>query len=75
MTRAELLLAALGVVSGVLLVLMLFVAVLGVVGRGVLGEAMRSAHDAMIFVMAFFPLYAVVLTVALAWWIYKRDAR
>ncbi|MEJ7653849.1 MAG: hypothetical protein WKH64_11195 [Chloroflexia bacterium] len=48
--------------SGVLLVLMLFVA-LGVVGRGVLGEAMRSAHDAMI---SYILQDAVVLTVALA---------
>jgi hypothetical protein len=56
-----------------LLVLMLFITILGVVGRGALGGLMDSSNGVMFFVMVFFPLFAVALMVALGWWIYKRD--
>ncbi|MDQ3855549.1 MAG: hypothetical protein M3281_04050 [Chloroflexota bacterium] len=75
MTRRDLVLAVLGLLSAVLIVLMLFVTVLGVVGRGLLGELMRDTHGVMFFVMVGFPLYAVVLTAALGWWIFRREGR
>ena len=73
LTRRELLLVVLGVTSAALLVLMLFVTILGVIGRGILGGLMANTHGVMFFVMVFFPLYAVVLTLALAWWIFRRE--
>lgn len=73
MSRREWGLAAIAFVSMLLLVLMLFITILGVVGRGALGGLMDSSNGVMFFVMVFFPLFAVALMVALGWWIYKRD--
>ena len=73
MTRRDFAVAALTFVGVLLLVLMLFVTVLGVVGRGVLGGLMQDTNGLMFFVMVFFPIFGVVLMAALTWWIYRRD--
>ncbi len=73
MTRRELAIAVLTFLSMLLLVLMLFVTILGVVGRGVFGGLMDDTSGVMFFVMVFFPLFAVGLMAALGWWIYKRE--
>jgi hypothetical protein len=73
LTRRELLIVALTFVGVLLLVAMLFVTILGVLGRGLMGEVMAGAHGVMFFVMVFFPLFAVGLLAALGWWILKRE--
>ena len=73
MTRRELLLVVLGVVSAVFIVLMLFITVLGVLGRGLMGGLMRETSGVMFFVMASMPLFLTALTLALAWWIIRRE--
>ncbi len=73
MTRRELAVVVLTFLGVLLLVLMLFVTILGVVGRGVFGNLMDDTSGVMFFVMVFFPLFAVGLMAALGWWIYKRE--
>lgn len=73
MTRREIVIAALGFLSAVLLAVMLFVTVLGVLGRGIMGGLMDDTSGVMFFLMVFFPLYAVVIVGALAWWIFRRE--
>ena len=73
MTRRELVIVALSFIGVVLLVLMLFVTILGVAGRGIVGDLMRDTHGVMFFVMVFFPVFAVALLVVLSWWIFRRE--
>lgn len=73
MTRRDVVIAALGFVSAVLIIAMLFVTVLGVLGRGIMGGLMQNTSGVMFFVMVSFPIYAVLLMAALFWWIFKRE--
>ena len=65
--------AALTFVGVLLLVAMVFVTVLGVLGRGLMGPLMRDAGGVVFFVMVSFPLLSVVLLAALGWWIVRRE--
>ena len=73
MTRRELIIVALSFIGVVLLVLMLFVTILGVAGRGIMGDLMRDTRGVMFFVMVFFPVFAVALLIVLSWWIFRRE--
>lgn len=73
MTRREMLIIVLTFVSMLLLVAMLFVTVLGVLGRGLMGGLMQDTGSLMFFVMVFFPVFAVLLLAVLGWWILKRE--
>ncbi len=73
MTRREMLMVVLTFVSMLLLVAMLFVTVLGVLGRGLMGGLMQDTGGLMFFVMVFFPVFAVLLLAVLGGWILKRE--
>ena len=73
MNRRDLALVTLAFLGVLTLALMLFVTVLGVVGRGVFGGLMTRADGAMFGLMVSFPVLAVGLMGALAWWIYRRQ--
>lgn len=73
MTRRDVVTALLAVLTVVFFVLMLFVTLLGLAGRGLVGSLMQNTHGVMFFLMASFPLIAVVILLALAWWIFRRE--
>ncbi len=73
MTRRDWLIAAISVITVLLLVAMTFVTLLGVLGEGLMGGLMREAHDIVLVVMVFFPIFAVALLTALGVWIIRRE--
>lgn len=73
MTRRELFVAGLAFLGVLLLVLMTFVTILGIVGRGALGGLMQRTDGVVFVVMVSFPIIAVALMGLLTWWIARRQ--
>lgn len=73
MTRRDVVTVLLAVLTVVFLILMLFVTLLGLAGRGIMGRLMQNTHGVMFFLMVSFPLIAVVILLVLAWWIFRRE--
>jgi len=73
MSIRDVVLIILGIALAIFVVLMTYITILGVMGRGIMASLMHRTDGVMFFVMAAFPIFGVLLVLILAIWLSKRE--